>query len=72
MHLQQDILETLGQSKGPKQERNSLYLDVHAWEVGLDARLLQVRDGINHPKYTAPHYTIMRPIVFSRKSLSSA
>ena len=40
--------------------------------MGLGATLLQTRDGMTCPKDTAPDNTILRPIAFASKSLTSA
>ena len=48
-----------------------LYLETDASRIGLGAALLQPIDGMTCPKDTAPNNTILRPIAFASKSLSS-
>ena len=52
-------------------ENESLYLKTDALG-GLRAGLLQVRDKMNCPKDTTPDNTVLRPIAFTDKNLSSA
>ena len=48
-------------------EKEPVYLKTHALDVGLGEGLLQVKDGINCLKDTAPDNAIWRSIVFSSK-----
>ena len=49
-----------------------LYLETDASRIGLDTTLLQTRDNMTCPKDTSPDNTILRPITFVRKKLTSA
>ena len=40
--------------------------------VGLGTTLLQTRDGMIYPKDSTPDNTILQPIAFASKSLTSA
>ena len=53
-------------------ETKPLYLEIDASGIGLGTTLLQTRDGTTCPKDTAPDNTILRPITFESKSLTSA
>ena len=53
-------------------ETKPLYLEIDASGIGLGAALLQTRHGMTCPKDTAPDNTILRPITFASKSLTSA
>ena len=48
-----------------------LYLETDALEIGLGAALLQIRDGATCPMDIEPDNTILRPIIFASKSLTS-
>ena len=48
-----------------------LYLECDASGIGLDAWLLQVRDGMSFPRYEASNNVVLWPIAFANKSLSS-
>ena len=50
----------------------SLYLETDASGIGLSAALLQTRDGTSCLKDSAPDNTILWPIAFKSKSLTSA
>ena len=52
-------------------ETNPLYLETKASGIGLGATLLQMRDGAMCPRNIAPNNTILRPIAFVHKSLTS-
>ena len=52
-------------------EAKLLYLETGASGIGLDTTPLQTRDGMTCPKDTAPDNTILRPITFASKSLTS-
>ena len=43
-----------------------------AFGIGLGTALLQTRDGTTCPKDITPDSTILRPIAFASKSLTSA
>ena len=53
-------------------ETKALFLETDVSGIGLNATLLQTRNGITCPKYSAPDNTILQPIVFASKSLTSA
>ena len=53
-------------------ETKPFYLDMEASGIGLGATLLQLRDGMTCSKDAASDNTILRPTVFSSKSLTSA
>ena len=53
-------------------ETKPLYLETDASRIGLGAALLQTRDGTTCLKDIAPDNTILRPIAFASKSLTSA
>ena len=53
-------------------ETKTLYLETDATKVGLGAILLQTRDGMTCPKCSTPDNTILQPIAFVSKSLTSA
>ena len=52
-------------------ETKPLYLERDAFGIGLSAALLQTRDGASCPKDSAPDNTILWPIAFASKSLTS-
>ena len=52
-------------------EIQPLYLDTDMSGTGLGAALLQTRDGIKCQTDTAPDNSILRPIAFPSKSLTS-
>ena len=49
-----------------------LYLETDASQIGLCTTLLQTRDGTTFLIDAAPDNTILRPMVFATKSLTSA
>ena len=53
-------------------ETKPLYLETDAIAIGLSATLLQARDGTTCPKDSTPDNTILQPIAFMSKSLTSA
>ena len=53
-------------------ETKPLYPDNRLSGIGLGATLLQTRDGKTCPEDIAPDNTILRPITFTSKSLTSA
>ena len=53
-------------------ETKPLYLETDASGIELGTALLQPRDGTTCPKDNAPDKTILRPIAFASKSLTSA
>ena len=53
-------------------ETKPLYLETDASGIGLGAALLQTRDSTTCPKGIVPDNTILRPITFASKSLTSA
>ena len=53
-------------------ETKALYLETNASGIGLGTALLQNRDGTTCLEDTAPDNTIVRPIAFASKSLTSA
>ena len=50
----------------------SLYLEMDASGIGLGATLVQTRDGTTCPEEIVPDNTILRPIAFASKNLTSA
>ena len=52
-------------------EMQSLYLETETSGIGLGAALLQTRSGTSCPRDKAPYNSILRPIAFVSKSLSS-
>ena len=52
-------------------ETKPLYLETDESGIGLGATLLQTRDGMTCSKDVAPDNTILRPIIFASKSLTS-
>ena len=48
-----------------------LYLESDESWIGLSATILQTRDGMTCPRDTAPDNTILRPISFASKNLTS-
>ena len=48
-----------------------LYLETDASGIGLGAALLQTRDHTTCPKDSTPDNTILRPLAFASKSLTS-
>ena len=52
-------------------ETKPLYLQTDASGIRLGATLLQTRDNTTCPEDIAPDNTILRPITFARKSLTS-
>ena len=53
-------------------EKEMLYIETNGFGVGLDAGLLQVRDGMNCTKDTTPDNSLLRSIAFVSGSLSNA
>ena len=53
-------------------ETKCLYLETYASSIGLGAALLQTRDGATCPTNAASDNTILRPILFASKLLTSA
>ena len=53
-------------------QNQATHLDTDASGVGLRAGLLQMGSGRNFPRDKAPNNSILRPIAFVSKSLSSA
>ena len=53
-------------------ETKPLYLETDASRIVISATLLQTRDGMTWVKDTAPHNTILGPIMFASKALTSA
>ena len=53
-------------------ETKSLYFETDAFRIGLGATLLQTSDGAVCLKDTLPDISILRPIAFASKSLTSA
>ena len=53
-------------------EPKTLYLEADASGIGLGTALLQTRDGTTCPKDIAPDSTILWPITFASKHLTSA
>ena len=53
-------------------ETKPLYFESDASGIGHGTALLQTRDGMTCPKDTAPDNTILRPITFASKSLTTA
>ena len=53
-------------------ETKALYIENDASGIGFGTTLLQTRDGMTCPKDTVPDNTILRPIIFASKSLTSA
>ena len=53
-------------------ETKPLYLETDASRIGLGAALLQTRDGATCPKDIVPDNTILRPITFASKRMTSA
>ena len=53
-------------------ETKPLYLETDASRIGLGAGLLQTRDDTACPEDIAPDNTILRPIAFASKCLTSA
>ena len=49
-----------------------LYLETDASRIGLGTTLLQTRDDTTFPKDITPDKTILKPIIFSSKSLNDA
>ena len=52
-------------------ELQTLYLETDTYGSQLATGLLQARDGMNCPGDELPYNTILRPIAFANKSLSS-
>ena len=52
-------------------ETKPLYLETDACGIGLGVTLLQTIDGTTCPRDTAPDNTLLRPITFASKSLTS-
>ena len=52
-------------------ETKPLYLETDASGIGLSITLLQTKDGMTCPKDTPPDDTILRPITFASKGLTS-
>ena len=52
-------------------ETKPLYLETNASGIGLGTTLLQTRDGETCPRDIAPDNTILRPITFASKGLTS-
>ena len=52
-------------------ETKPLYLETDALGIRLGAALLQTRDEAICPKDILPDYTILKPIAFASKSLTS-
>ena len=53
-------------------ETKPLYLEMDASGIGLGTTLLQTRDGRTCPEDIAPGNTILRPVAFASKTLTSA
>ena len=53
-------------------ETKPLYLEMDASRIWLGATLLEMKDGITCPKDITPDNTILRPIMFASKILTSA
>ena len=51
-------------------EKEQLYLETDASDIGLDASLLQVRDGIQLSRNGALQNKVLWPIAFASKSLT--
>ena len=52
-------------------ETKPLYLETDTSRIALGAALLQTRDGTSCPKDSTPDNTILQPIAFASKSLTS-
>ena len=52
-------------------ETKPLYLETNASGIGLGTALLQIRDGAACPRNIVPDNTILRPLTFASKSLTS-
>ena len=53
------------------EETKPLYVDTDVFGIGLGSTLLQTRKGATYPRDIAPDSTILRPITFASKSLTS-
>ena len=53
-------------------ETRPQYLETYVFGIGLSTALLQTRDVMTCPRDTAPDDTILRPIAFASKGLTSA
>ena len=51
-------------------EKEQLYLKRDVWGVGLEAKHLQVREGMWFPRNEAPDNAALQPIAFASKSLT--
>ena len=52
--------------------KKSLYLEIDANQIGLGTELPQVGDDMNFKQDKVPNNTILQPIAFASKNVSSA